>query len=328
MAAKKKMDRLDRVVAMQKLLLGGKTRTPKELQEALECSRFTVYRCVEDAQKIGMPIEYDKAENLYRLEKDEMTQMPYVWFTPADVVAMIALLQAFKEIPFGILEEGEKKDGLDSFRKKLQSFIQFKKGKSGEFLAKIKVIPHAFRRVPPASLTLVCSALSEKKRMKMKYRERQEGRETEREISPIQLVRYRDNWYLDAFCHTNHGLRIFSLDRILEAELLDTAARSVSETELKTFVGRSYGIFAGVPTETAVLKFTPNMAKWVSGEEWHPDQEGTVNPDGSYTLKIPYADIRELILDILRYGDEVEVLGPTALKREVKNRLTRALRQY
>lgn len=328
MAEKKKMDRLDRVVAMQKLLMGGQPRSPEELQENLKCSRFTIYRCVDDAKELGMPIEYDRAENVYRLDTAEITMMPYVWFTPNDVVAMIALLQAFKEIPFGILEEGEKKDGLDKFRKKLLSFIQYKKGKSGEFLAKIKVIPHAFKKVTPSCMTLICNALSEKKRIKIKYRERQEGRESEREISPIQLVRYRDNWYLDAFCHEKNNLRIFSLDRINEAELTSLASRSVSESELRSFVGRSYGIFAGTPSETAVLKFTKKIAEWVANEEWHPDQEGKTEEDGSYTLKVPYADIRELMLDILRYGDEVRVIGPAALKAEIKRRLKKAHEQY
>ena len=55
----------------------------------------------------------------------------------------------------------------------------------------------------------------------------------------------------------------------------------------------------------------------MQAEEWHPEQKGTLNPDGSYTLEIPYADERELLGDILRFGADVEVLGPTSLKKSM-----------
>lgn len=38
-------------------------------------------------------------------------------------------------------------------------------------------------------------------------------------------------------------------------------------------------------------------------------------------LEVPYADDRELLMDILRHGDEVEIMGPVALRkpREILN---------
>jgi len=63
-------------------------------------------------------------------------------------------------------------------------------------------------------------------------------------------------------------------------------------------------------------------------ERWHPEQAGQYLTDGCYELRIPYRDSRELVMDILRHGAEVEVLEPEALRTEVAGALRRALEQY
>ncbi len=64
----------------------------------------------------------------------------------------------------------------------------------------------------------------------------------------------------------------------------------------------------------ATLQLTPQRARWVASEEWHPKQRAKFDPDGFYVLEFPYGDDRELIGDILRHGPEVEVLAPRELR--------------
>ena len=63
--------------------------------------------------------------------------------------------------------------------------------------------------------------------------------------------------------------------------------------------------------------FTPVWAGWVANETWHVKQKGTFEKDGSYVLQLPYHDDRELVMDVLRHGADVEVLGPAALRAAV-----------
>ena len=95
-------------------------------------------------------------------------------------------------------------------------------------------------------------------------------------------------------------------------------ARDVSEKSLDATLGSGFGIFSGHQTETAILQFNPKRARWVSREHWHSQQEGDFELDGSYILKVPYSDPRELIMDILKYGADVKVLGPKSLVIAVK----------
>ena len=104
--------------------------------------------------------------------------------------------------------------------------------------------------------------------------------------------------------------------------------RDIPEKQLDAHYASSYGIFAGEPEHTAVLRFTPERARWVADEHWHPQQQSQWLEDGSYELRIPYYDPRELVMDVLKHGAEVEVLEPVELRRDVAGYLRQAAAKY
>jgi predicted DNA-binding transcriptional regulator YafY len=148
---------------------------------------------------------------------------------------------------------------------------------------------------------------------------------TEREVSPQRLVHYRDNWYLDAWCHLRTALRSFSVDAIQRVEVLDRTATEVREEELDQVLGAGYGIFAGVAGQWATLRFAPERARWVAAETWHRHQHSRWDAEGRWVLTLPYADPRELVMDILRHVPDVEVLWPDELRDEVLRRMEMGL---
>jgi predicted DNA-binding transcriptional regulator YafY len=91
---------------------------------------------------------------------------------------------------------------------------------------------------------------------------------------------------------------------------------------------QSFGIFAGAPTHTAVLRFSQLAAKWVKDEEWFPDLKAEWLPDGQLELHIPYHNPTELIMEICRYGADVEVVEPPELRQQVLETLQKAAAQY
>jgi len=149
-----------------------------------------------------------------------------------------------------------------------------------------------------------------------------------RKLSPQRLTHYRDNWYLDAWCHQKDALRTFALDRISALHLHKTSAKKISQKILNQHYTPSFGIFGGQADNIAVLKFTPHRSQWVAEEIWHHKQTGTWLDDGSYQLEIPYGNDLELIGDILKYGDQVEVIAPRVLREKVIKRLRNMLELY
>ena len=151
----------------------------------------------------------------------------------------------------------------------------------------------------------------------------------EREVSPQRLVHYRDNWYLDAWCHKRQALRTFGVDAIETARRCRTrTAKEISDDTLERHFASGYGIFAGSETQEAVLQFKAQRARWVSREIWHPQQDGKLQLDGTYLLKLPYAQEPELVMDVMKYGADVEVLAPPSLREAVAEKLRAAAKRY
>ena len=78
----------------------------------------------------------------------------------------------------------------------------------------------------------------------------------------------------------------------------------------------------------AVLRFSPQAAAWISHEEWHPEQQSKWLAEGVYELTIPYTEETEILMDILRHGDQVRVLAPDALVEAVRSRHVAAAGRY
>lgn len=105
-------------------------------------------------------------------------------------------------------------------------------------------------------------------------------------------------------------------------------AVEVDKAAIDAMVGKDFGIYSGGERKWAKLWFSALQARWVEAEVWHPEQKATVQDDGSLVLEVPYSDQRELLLDVLKFGPEAEVLEPPELREEVHSRLRRALSQY
>jgi predicted DNA-binding transcriptional regulator YafY len=197
-----------------------------------------------------------------------------------------------------------------------------------EVRKRIRVIPFGARRHEPRHFELIASAVLGRKRLHLAYLNRMRGDVTERDVSPQRLVHYRDNWYLDAWCHLRNALRSFALDAMREVSTLPGKAKEVPEAELDAALASGYGIFSGKNVQWATLRFTPERARYVSLEEWHPKQRARWEKDGSYVLDVPYNAGKELAMDILRLAPDVEVMKPASLRAEIQARARRMAQRH
>jgi predicted DNA-binding transcriptional regulator YafY len=118
------------------------------------------------------------------------------------------------------------------------------------------------------------------------------------------------------------------VDRIGNARMFDEAARDIGDEQLKQHLASSYGIFSGEPKGWATIVFSAKAARWVADEQWHSKQQGRFLPDGRYELKLPYSVSRELLMDVLHYGADAEIMEPAVLREQAKSLLALALSNY
>jgi predicted DNA-binding transcriptional regulator YafY len=321
------MDRLQRIYRLHQVITARRLPVPHNvLQEKLECSRATVNRVIEEMRlHFNAPIKYDRERNgyFYDIKEGEVFELPGIWFNATELYALLTTQQLLEQAQPGLLD-----NHLKPLKDRIEKILASAHLGNGEITKRVRILRMAGRSTSSEHFQTVAGALLQRKRLTIRYHSRSDNTETRREISPQRLTHYRDNWYLDAWCHQRNGLRSFAVDRLREAILLDHTALDIAEEKLDAHFASSYGIFAGTPEHTAVLRFTPERARWVAEEQWHPQQQGRILDDGSYELRIPYSDPRELVMDILKHGAEVEVTEPESLRQLLSKHLRQALQQY
>lgn len=316
------MKSFEHVYRLHRLMKRSRYPVPFErVMSELECSRATTKRVLAYLRDVlGAPLETSREPRGYRYN-DAAYELPGFWFSAEELQSLLTLQQLLASFQPGLLD-----DALDPLRERLDQILKSQNLQIGE-ASRIRLL-RAAAREPGKHFAVLASAVLQRKRVCIDYEARGTGQITTREISPQRLVHYRDNWYLDAWCHKSNGLRTFAVDCVREAETLATPAQDIDPARLNDELGGSYGIFSGAATATAVLRFTAERARWIAVEQWHPQQQGVWLPDGSYELSLPYHRDEELILDVLRYGPDVEVLGPASLRKAVAERLVQAAARY
>lgn len=319
------MDRTERFYRIKRLLQSRRIVTIDAFLDELEVSRATFKRDMEYLRnRLDVPIVWDREAGGYRLDRDDPdAELPGLWFSAREAHALLAMHQLLGSIDPGMLDEHLKPIGS-----RLEKLLGSHGHAAAEVRRRIRLLHVARRPVDTAHFGTLAHALLERRRVRIRHFNRGTSERLERDVSPQRLVYYRDNWYLDAWCHLRNGLRSFAVDAIESARVLDEAAADVPDAEMDRELATGYGIFSGRDVQWAVLRFSAERARWVASEKWHPDQRARFEPDGSYVLEVPYSDPRELLMDILKHGAGVRVLSPASLRDEVVRQLRASLGAY
>jgi predicted DNA-binding transcriptional regulator YafY len=321
---------MERIYQIDTMLAGRKFVTRQELQDKLGVSLATLKRDLTYLKdRLNAPIIFDRDLGGYRFEREgarvgQQYELPGLWFSAEEIHALLTMQHLLVNLDTGGLLSPHIKPLLA----RLTALMGTADNSVEEIQRRIKIEAVGAREFHLDHFQAVGSALLRRKRLAIQYHARGTNESGDRVVSPQRLIHYRDNWYLDAWCHLRDGLRAFAVDAITAVEILDEKAKDVAEKRLDEVLGAGYGIFSGENVTWATLRFTPERARWVATERWHPNQQGKVLKDGSYELKIPYADDRELIMDIMKYGGDCIVVAPKAVRDRVVAEFVRASGRY
>ncbi len=309
----------DRLHQLRRLLSHRRAVAANDLQHDLGISRATLTRDIRDLRDtFGAPVIFDRDQRGYRLETvnhdfGPQFELPGLWFSAEEIHALLTMQYLLANLDSG----GLLGPHIQPLLGRLGRLLGSADDAGAEVARRIRIQTVGARSFRLEHFQAVGSATLRRRRLIIEYHARSRDRTTHREVSPQRLIHYRDNWYLDAWCHLRNELRSFAIDAIRRAEIIDRAARDIDDTTLDAVLGSGYGIFAGARVEWAVLRFSAERSRWVAQEKWHPDQQGRPLDDGRFELRVPYSQAPELLMDILRHGCHVEVIEPAGLREAV-----------
>jgi predicted DNA-binding transcriptional regulator YafY len=304
----------------------GATISKKELSKATGIGDRTIERHLSTLRKrLAAPLVCEKGSSAYSydLEEGDRFELPGIWFSKDELAALFAIKQVLGDIPEG---------ALSKVADKLWERIEKVSVESGQlpnngWTNKVKILPIGGRIVEDWIFRTVVEGVLKDRKLRIVHK-KLGGPSREREVSPLQIVRFRDNWYLDAWCHAEDGFRSFAMNRISKVAVLQADAVRKDAAALTGHFASAYGIFNGKADKVARIRFLGIAAEEVSQERWHSEQKGTHLPDGNYEIEVPYFKDTELIMDILRWGNLAVVLEPVELRTNVCERLRSALANY
>jgi predicted DNA-binding transcriptional regulator YafY len=291
------------------------------MMEKFEISLAQAQRDIEYMRYfLGAPLKYVAAEKGYELE-DHAFSLPTVWVED-DELLLLALAKELVRDP----------DSQKILSKLLEKISVNSRGG-------IEAVGHAVSykgmghyRQKAGILNPLLDAILKKRPVEILHREvfGPEREPSWRKVTPLHLLFYRNNWYLLALY--GKDWRTFSLARIETVKALPgEAAQKVSRKAIRDKIASVFGIFItdqNHPVVSVKLRFVPELARFVRSMLPHPGQEFCDRADGCLDVSFPSTLNRELIAEILGFGEQVEVLEPGELRKEIAAILEKTAKLY
>jgi len=167
-------------------------------------------------------------------------------------------------------------------------------------------------------------AISERRRLWLRYYSPARDEVTEREVDPIRLFAV-GHTYMEAWCRLSEARRTFRLDRVVEIKLLDEAS-DPPPIELRDLSDPSTGLVqTGAEDPEVVVEVGPG-GRWVA--EYYPHDSAEELPDGALRITLRAPDPGSLRRLALRLGKDGRIVAPQGLADSAREAARQALAPY
>jgi predicted DNA-binding transcriptional regulator YafY len=177
-------------------------------------------------------------------------------------------------------------------------------------------------------MDMLSSAISFHNPINIAYHVAARGELTQRKVDPYGLTFRFGAWYLIGFCHLRESIRTFGLDRIRSISVTDEHFRYPKDFDLEEYLKRGWSLQSDWSPCCIRLRFCRELAGWIEGCTFHPQQKITREKDGTAIFEVNISGWEEIKHWVLGFGDRVEVLEPAELRDAVADTAARMARIY
>jgi proteasome accessory factor C len=146
---------------------------------------------------------------------------------------------------------------------------------------------------------------------------------TSRIVDPIRVVLIDEHSYLEAWCRSAEGVRLFRFDRIVDASVLDEPS---APPEPAVQAPPDTSLFDADPSLPSATLLIDRSASWMF--DYYPLRVVRELPDGACEAAMTYASDDWMARFVLGFGSGVQVVSPETLAQRVRESAVAALRAY
>ena len=229
-----------------------------------------------------------------------------------EAVALLVALRALAQVP-GFAD----RDALERALVKLETAVGVAAAGTAERLS----VAFEARDVV---LEVVSRAQAAGRALQLRYYVPSRDQVTERTVDPIRISMLTGRAYLDAWCRSSQGRRMFRLDRVVRIDVLDEPA-NVPEHVLNAPEAEDTALRVDSHDPLIELELAPN-SRWVP--EYYPCESVRELPSGGLRVALRAPDQDRIRRLVLRLGENVKVIGPTGFAAAVQGTAAAALAGY
>lgn len=308
-----KSSRISRVVRILTALQSGRDYTADDLAKMFGISRRTIFRDLKELQAIGVPYRYDSKTGGYSIDPEYF--LPPIDLSLQEALSLLLVVHkasSHMQVPFrnsALLAALKIENNLPvKIRNYCNTTLQNISTRMSA-QAPLKLLDKIFGELQ--------RAIFKKHKVCIQYGSLYEGEVIEVELDPYHLMYARRAWYVMGFSGMHKSIRTFKLNRIKELKTLDKCFVNEKGFDLYEYFGKAWSMIPEGRIYNVSLRFLPRVAHNVSEVQWHSTQEIQYNKDGSVTIDFRVDGLGEISWWVLGYGDQVQVLGPKALRKTV-----------
>jgi len=312
---------LARLLQLVTILQSERFPNARRLAEACAVSRRTIYRDLTTLEVAGLAVVYRPDRQGYQLARDCMLQP--IQLNDKEALALLFLTRLGSALdPFGLMLAGR-----SAVAKVVQSLPSEKRSR---ITRRVELIADndATLEIPPDRQPIyetILRALSERKQLRLWYRERETCAEATTRLSLYRLARIQTHWSLVGHSSAHREVRIYEVPWIERIELTDEPYSIPPRFRLDRFLRKS-APGRPAPLYDVQLRFTPQVAQLVRDTPRHCDQTQTARPGGGLDLCLKVETLDELLPWVLRFGHQVEVIEPEPLRTALRSWAERLIR--
>ncbi len=315
----------ERLLRLSAEIQTGRCPNKAGLARILERDPRTVQRDLDALRRLGAPLIFDRKRNGFRFTERDW-QFPALNLTEGELIYFFAaerLLRRLGAAP----EAAHARRALRRLSALLPDEVVID---LAALDAAISFAPAPALDADPATLSKLAAASVKHKTLDVDYYSQRSSAQTTRDVDVLLLHKNLGEWYAVCFDHKSREVRDFHAGRISRVSETGRCFYQPEGWDPEQYLNAGFGMFRGGKRVTVEVRFDAYQARYARERKFHPTEQHREMRGGRLGVSFETTEnaLEQVARWVMQYGEHAKAVRPAALRKLLREHLTRAIRLY